>query len=252
MLRPNWTTLRAGIAMTGLLGGVAATMIAPPSEAVSARPVVRDHPSPSHFTHGVVDNPWFPLKPGTRYVYRGVSDDAKVKDVMTVTYRTKVIDGVVCRVVLDRGYEDRRLSERTFDWYAQTKAGVVWYFGENTTTFDRSGHVTGHEGSFQSGVNGAQAGIFMIPHPHSGPVYAQENQPGVAEDRFTVLRHDGHVSVPLLTSRTALVTKESSPLEPGVIEHKFYVRNVGDVYDVTVHGGHEDARLVAMTHFPRP
>ncbi|WP_151082575.1 hypothetical protein [Nocardioides cynanchi] len=242
-----------GLALTGLLAGVGAATLAPASEGATGRTLIRHpHPSPSHFTRGVINNEWFPLKAGTRYVYRGVSGHATVRDVMEATYRTKVIEGVTCRVVLDRGYAHGRLTERTFDWYAQTKAGVVWYFGENTTTFDKSGHPTGHEGSFQSGVNGAQAGIFMTPHPHMGPVYAQENLPGVAEDRFTVFRHGGQVSVPLLTSRSALVTKEFSPIEPGVIEHKFYVRNVGDVYDVTVHGGHEDARLVAVTHFPHP
>ena len=180
MPHPNRTIFRprtalTGLAVTSLLAGIGSTMIAPASSAANDQTVTRHHPSPSHFTRGVVNNPWFPLKAGTRYVYRGVSDDAKVRDVMTVTYRTKVIDGVVCRVVVDRGYEDGRLSERTFDWYAQTKGGVVWYFGENTTTFDKAGHATGHEGSFRSGVDGAQAGIFMTPHPHVGPVYAQEN-----------------------------------------------------------------------------
>src|SRR5215208_1498980 len=79
-----------------------------------------------------VDNPWFPLVPGTTYVYRGVKDGEPSRGVVTVTHRTKVIQGVRCTVVDDRLYVRGRLAERTKDWYAQDKAGTVWYFGENT------------------------------------------------------------------------------------------------------------------------
>jgi len=251
------------LAVTGL-AAAAALLVAPtivdPSPAASAgssagtavnRLVRRHHPAPSHFTQGRVDNPWFPLKPGTRFVYRGVDGPARVSDVMIATYRTKVVDGVTCRVVLDRGFRHGRLTERTLDWYAQTRTGTVWYFGENTSTFDRHGHVLSHAGSFTSGVDGAQAGIFMPAHPHPGPTYRQEFLRGQAEDEFTVLRHGAHVLTPLIASGAALVTKEFSPLEPGVVEHKYYVRDIGDVYDVSVRGETAHARLVSLTHLPR-
>ncbi len=230
----------------------AALLMTTPAHATSATPPVPRHPAPSHFTAGRVDNPWFPLKPGTRWVYRGVEGRARVSDVMIATYRTQVVDGVTCRVVLDRGFSHGRLTERTFDWYAQTRRGTVWYFGESTTTFDSHGRPVSHDGSFASGVGGAEAGVFMPAHPHVGPTYRQEFLRGQAEDEFTVLRRGGHATTPLLTTQDALVTKEFSPLEPGIVEHKYYVRDVGDVYDVSVRGEVADSRLVSLTHLSRP
>jgi hypothetical protein len=251
MTLPNFPAKAAvGAAMLGILaaGGSAGAQTADARTSTA----IQQHPAPSHFTKGRVDNPWFPLRPGTRYIYRGVKDNARTKDVMIATYDTKIVDGVVCRVVLDRLFAHGRLIERTHDWYAQTRAGTVWYFGEFTTTFDRHGHPLSHEGSFQSGKDGAEAGIFMPARPHAGPVYHQENYPGKAEDEFTVLRRGATVTSPLLASHHALETKEFSPLEPGVVEHKYYVRDVGDVRDVTIKGGIEGQRLVSVTHLAHP
>ncbi len=249
LLSVRTPTALAGLAAAGLLCAGAS---APSSQAAAAAHVTPPtHPSPAHFTPGRVDNPWFPLRPGTRYVYRGAEDGTPVRDVMIATYRTELVDGVRCRVVLDRVFSRGRLTERTHDWYAQTERGTVWYFGERTTTFDRHGRPVSHEGSFASGRDGAEAGIFMPPHPHPGPTYHQENYPGHAEDEFTVLRRSTQVSTPLLASHHALETKELSPLEPGVVEHKYYVRDIGDVRDVTVRGGSEGQRLVSISHLRR-
>jgi hypothetical protein len=209
------------------------------------------HPPPSHFTHGHVTNPWFPLRPGNRYVYRGSEGRAHTRDVQIATYRTRVVDGVVCRVVLDRVWRDGVLEERTHDFYAQTEGGTVWYFGERTATLDRHGHVTSREGSFMSGTDGAEAGVFMAAHPRVGPSYYQEYYPGHALDVFTVLRRDAHVVVPLLDSHHALLTKETTSLEPGVVDHKYYVRDIGSVRELTVKGGSESLWLVRLAHRPR-
>jgi hypothetical protein len=235
------------VAALALVGAVTTTPVA----AASGIPD-RVHPSPAHFTHGRVDNRWFPLRPGTRYVYRGSEDGVRERDVLIATYRTKVVDGVTCRVVFDRVFKHGRVVERTYDFYAQTKRGTVWYFGEHTAELDKHGHVTSREGSFESGVDGAQAGIFMTRHPHAGPVYRQEDYPGHAEDRFTVVRHRAHVAVPILDTHDALLTRETTPLEPGVVDHKYYVRDIGTVREVTVKGGSESLKLVAITHLPRP
>ena len=198
-----------------------------------------------------VDNPWFPLKPGNRYVYRGAEEGKRERDVLVVTYRTRIVDGVVCRVVFDRVWKNGRLNERTHDFYAQTLSGTVWYFGEHTATLDRHGHVNSREGSWMSGVHGAQAGIFMTRHPHPGPSYHQEDFPGHAEDVFTVVRRNARVTVPMLGTHHALLTRETTVLEPGVRDHKFYVRDIGTVREVTVKGGSESLRLVSLTHRPR-
>jgi hypothetical protein len=242
------------MAAVAVVAVMAATSAAPtPAQAVTASRVAthHHHPAASHFTRGRVDNPWFPLKPGTTWSYRGSEGMDRTRDVVIATYRTRVIEGVVCRVVFDRVWSNGRLSERTRDFYAQTKRGVVWYFGERTATLDRHGHVESREGSFTSGVDGAEAGVFMTARPRPGPSYFQEHYPGQAMDVFTVLRHGAHVSVPMLWSDHALLTKETSPLEPGVVDHKYYVRDIGTVREVTVKGGHERLHLVAIAHSPR-
>src|SRR3989441_2568257 len=86
-----------------------------------------------------VDNPWFPLRPGTTLVYRGVKDGKPSRDVVHVTGQTRRIAGVTCTAVADRLYLGGRLEERTTDWYAQDKAGNVWYFGEATAELDAHG-----------------------------------------------------------------------------------------------------------------
>jgi hypothetical protein len=168
------------------------------------------------------------------------------------TYRSRVIDGVTCRVVLDRVFIRGHLREKTHDYYAQTRRGTVWYFGEDSREYDRHGRLVSRADSWHSGRLGAEAGIFMTPHPHPGRVYAQENFPGHAEDRFSILRRGAHVTTPITASRHAAETREFSPLEPGVVEHKFYVRDIGDVRDVTVKGGTDHTHLVSLSHLPRP
>ncbi len=98
-----------------------------------------------------VDNPWFPLTPGTVYVYRGIKDGKPSRDVVTVSRATRMIEGVKATSVHDDLYVEGRLEERTTDWYAQDRAGNVWYLGEATAELDRRGHVTNREGSWLAG-----------------------------------------------------------------------------------------------------
>jgi len=193
-----------------------------------------------------VDNPWFPLKPGTTYVYRGVKDGKPSRDVVTVTHRTKTIAGAPCVAVDDRLYLRGRLEERTTDWYSQDKAGNVWYFGEATAELDRQGHVTSTEGSWQAGRDGAKQGIYMPAHPRVGQSARQEYYKKHAEDHFQVVSLHATAKAPYVTSKNALLTKEWTPLEPDVIDHKFYVRGIGTVLEQTVKGGDERNALVSV------
>jgi hypothetical protein len=197
-----------------------------------------------------IDNPWFPLVPGTTYVYRGIKDGEPSREVLRVTNRTKLIDGVRCTVLDDRLYLNGRLEERTSDWYAQDAKGNVWYFGEATAELDKQGRVRSREGSWQAGVDGARAGIFMPADPKVGQSFVQEFYAGHAEDHFRVEDLAASVSVPYTTSKEALLTKEWTPLEPGVIDHKFYVRGIGTVKEQTVKGGDELNELVSVTARP--
>ena len=193
-----------------------------------------------------VTNPWYPLKPGSVYVYRGVKDGQPSREVMTVTRRTKTIDGAPCVLVSDLLYLRGRLEERTTDFYTQDAKGNVWYFGENTAELDRQGHVKNRSGSWRAGVNGAKPGIFMFAHPRVGQSARQEYYKGQAEDHFQVLKLGQHVSVPFRSFRDALLTKEWTPLEPGVIDHKYYVRGVGTVLERTAKGPLERNELVSF------
>jgi hypothetical protein len=193
-----------------------------------------------------VTNPWYPLKPGSVYVYRGVKDGEPSREVMTVTHRTKTIDGAPCVVVSDLLYLRGRLEERTTDLYTQDSKGNVWYFGENTAELDRQGRVKNRSGSWRAGVNGAKPGIFMFAHPRVGQSARQEYYKGQAEDHFQVLRLNVRVRVPFGSSRHALLTKEWTPLEPGVIDHKYYVRGIGTVLERTAKGPVERNELVSF------
>jgi hypothetical protein len=185
-----------------------------------------------------VTNPWFPLKPGTTFVYSGEEDGNGGRDVVTVTGRTKVIEGVRCTAVSDRVYLHGHLAERTTDYYAQDARGNVWYFGEATAELNKAGQVTSREGSWQTGVNGARAGVFMPAHPKVGQSFRQEYLKGHAEDHFAVVRVSGR----------SLLTKEWSPLEPGILDHKFYAHGTGLVKEETVKGGNETWKLAKVRH----
>ena len=200
---------------------------------------------PSRFVDRV-DNPWFPLTPGTVLVYRGVKDGQPSRDVVTVTGRKRTIAGVRATVVDDRLYLRGRLAERTTDWYAQDRQGNVWYLGEDTVELDRKGRVTSREGTWLTGRDGAVPGIYMPAHPALGATGRQEYYRGHAEDHFRVLGLNATVKTPFTTSRHALLTQEWTPLEPGAIDHKLYVRGIGTVREETVKGGNELAILVSV------
>jgi hypothetical protein len=209
----------------------------------SYHPVIR----PSNFTADVT-NPWFPLRPGTTYLYAGTKDGKKAMDVFHVSRGTTKIDGVVTRVVNDRLFLDNVLEERTTDYYAQDRCGNVWYFGEDTAVLDRGGHVIDRSGSFRAGVNGAQPGVYMQPHPQIGRWFRQEWYKGQAEDRYRALSTSAPVSVRYGTFSNALRTEEKTDLEPDVTDNKYYVRGVGEVEEVAVTGPAEKLQLVDILH----
>jgi hypothetical protein len=175
-----------------------------------------------------------------------VKDGKRSRDVVTVTRRTKTIKGVRCIAVRDLLYLRGKLEERTTDWYAQDRAGNVWYFGERTAELDAHGRVRTTSGSWQAGVHGGKAGIYMPAHPHVGQTGLQEYLKGEAEDHFRVKSLSKRVHTPGASSAHALLTEEWTPLEPGVLDHKYYVRGVGTVLEQTVKGGDERNTLVSV------
>ena len=188
---------------------------------------------PAHVSPNVT-NAWFPLKPGTVLRYSGTDEGVPVKDVFSVTSKTRRVAGGRARIVHDRVFKHGRVVEDTLDWYAQDAAGNVWYFGEATKELDANGRVTSREGSWEDGVHGARAGVFMPAHPRVGRSYRQEYYKGHAEDHFRIVSIQG----------SKMVTHEWTPLEPGVLDRKVYARGVGETSEDSLKGGAEHLHLV--------
>ena len=189
-----------------------------------------------------VDNPYYPLVPGTTLKYVETSKGETTENEITVTHHTKVIMGVKCVVVHDKVTQDGALKEDTYDWLAQHKDGSVWYFGEDTKEFSPGGRVS-TQGSWEAGVNGAQPGILMPANPKPGEPYRQEYGPGVAEDMGQVVATGESVTVPAGTFTGCVKTKDWSLLESGS-ENKWYAKGVGVVKEVSTAG--DVATLVAI------
>ena len=204
-----------------------------------------EHLDPSNFVK-TIDNPYLPLEPGTVREYENVSSEGKERIVVTVTDRTKVVDGVTATVVHDKvTAADGTLVEDTYDWFAQDKAGNVWYLGEATKAYE--GNKVSEEGSWQAGENGARAGIVMMAEPKVGAAYYQEFYKGEAEDQGEVLALDESVTGPTGSYDGAVKTADSTALEPDVLEHKWYARGVGFVLEDKVKGGDDKVTLVKIT-----
>jgi hypothetical protein len=199
---------------------------------------------PADFTTRI-DNPYFPIAPGHRWVYREAENGTRQRVEVTVTNATKRIDGVTARVVHDLVTEGGQPIENTYDWYAQDSAGNVWYLGEDTKEYE-NGKVVSTKGSWEAGVDGAQAGVVMPAQPRVGMSYRQEYYAGQAEDKGSVLSVDEKVEVPFGRFSGAVMTKDLTPLEPVLVEHKFYARGVGPVLTLTVSGGSGREELVSF------
>jgi hypothetical protein len=235
----------AALAATGLAVTGCASATADHTTAAVGGPPPAAPPPGSDFVR-TIDNPWVPLKPGTVLTSKGEDEGTPARDVFRVTHGTKKILGIRATVIDDRVIEHGRVVERTQDYYAQDKAGNVWYLGEDTATYKPNGQVESREGTFRAGRDGARGGIFMPAHPKVGQSGWQEYYVGHAQDRFKVLNFHAKVQTPAATSRHAMLIEETTPLEPKVVDHKIYVRGIGTVREETVKGGNERYQLVSV------
>jgi hypothetical protein len=188
---------------------------------------------PADFTTKI-DNPYWPMPRGARWVY--LSDSERI--VVEVTNKKKKIAGVEALVLRDTvtQRDGGGFVEVTDDWYAQDKEGNVWYLGEDTKEYE-NGKVSSTTGSWEHGVDGAYAGIIMAAKPRPGLAYREEYLEGEAEDAGKVVSLDANVRVPFGSFENCVKTEETTPLEPDVLEYKYYARGVGHVLRTTEDGG---------------
>ena len=209
---------------------------------VFARDAYRPVIDPTNFTH-IVNNPWFPLVPGSTATFIEKDGRERRENKITVTHDTKTIMGVKCVVVHDTVTLNGVLMEDTFDWYAQDKLGTVWYFGEATREFKPGGRVS-TAGSWEAGVKGAQPGIVMPARPQVGERYRQEYAANEAEDIGRIAALDETLTIPFGAFKECVRTREWSMLESGT-STKWYAKGVGLVR-ATGTGG-EASTLISLT-----
>jgi hypothetical protein len=239
----------AGLVLTACGGGEETPApVASPTQGPSSTLPQNDEPvelDPADFVAGI-DNPYWPMKPGNRWVYNETDAEGNEMQVeVTVTNDKKNILGISATVVHDVVTQDGNVKEDTIDWYAQDADGNIWYMGEDTKEYENGGGVS-TEGSWQAGVDGAQPGILLPARPEVGMTYRQEYYAGQAEDRGKVLSLDEHVEVPYGSFDACLQTEDSTRLDPDVIEHKYYCRDVGPVRTTDVASGVGGEELVTF------
>jgi hypothetical protein len=192
-----------------------------------------------------IDNPYFPLTPGTTRIYVAQTAHGVVSNVVATTHNTVVILGVTCVEVHDVVYTDGEVTEDTLDWFAQDRDGNVWYFGENTLEI-AGGLVVSIEGSFKAGVDGARPGIIMKAHPTIGDYFRQEFVLGQGEDVEEVIGLNESVTVPYGSFNHCVKVQETTALEPDTIVHDFYAPGIGPVLSIEM-PSNERLELVQIT-----
>jgi hypothetical protein len=193
---------------------------------------------------GPIDNPLYPLVPGTTFHYESETEDGLETNDVIVTGDTRQILGITAVVVHDQVFLDGELTEDTFDWYAQDDAGNVWYLGEDSREFE-DGELVGTAGSWEAGVDGAKPGIIMKAAPQVGDRYYQEFYLGEAEDEGEVVAVGQSVSVPFGDFQGCTATEDFTRLEPGGRERKTYCPGTGLVLEESL-SGDERNELVAI------
>jgi len=204
----------------------------------------------------VAQNPYYPLKPGNKWVY--YDDVSKETDVVEVTHQTKLIDGITCVVVHDVVSKGTFETEHTDDWFAQDRGGNVWYCGESSQQLEtfpgdnpQTPELVAIDGSWKAGVNSAKAGIVMAANPQAGETRRLELSWGEAEDANEILSVNASESTPgAACTNTCIQTRDFTPLDAGSgEENKYYAPDVGVILEVEVETG-ERNELQAFTPGP--
>lgn len=215
---------------------------------------------PANFSSDIT-NDFFPLPPagGNTLTYKSTAPNGDIQTNVVTVKGTTTINGFACRAVTDKAYKGTDTStsgillEDTIDWFSQDTDGNVWYFGETTIayTYDDAGNPSAStEGSWMAGKDNAKPGIIMLANPGGqlGKLYRQEFSLGTAEDLGRVIDIVDGVQAGGKAYNGCVHTQDSSPLEPGVIEDKYYAPGVGLVLTLDPDGTREE--LISITTTP--
>jgi hypothetical protein len=210
-----------------------------------------DFVDPDDIGDGVAPNPYFPLVVGYKWVYQGAGETAT----FVITNKTKLIEGVTCRVARDTVRVGGFITEDTDDWFAQDDDGNVWYCGESTRTFNTfpgdnpvEEELAGIDGAWKTGRELAKPGIISLSHPHVGDVYREEFQISNAEDVAEIVSTTASATVPVAgasCTNTCVKTRNFTSAEPDVNEFKYYKAGVGFILEITPEG--EQIKLISFT-----
>ncbi|MCA9291402.1 MAG: hypothetical protein KDA25_09750 [Phycisphaerales bacterium] len=185
-------------------------------------------------------NPYFVLVPGHRVRLVDAADEVEV--IITVLDATEIVDGVTTRVVEERETAHGSLVEVSRNFFAvDRRTNDVYYFGEDVDLYT-DGAITGHDGAWRSGVDGARFGLLMPAGPRVGQKHYQEIAPDVAMDRAEVVDLAATLETPLHPFTYVVHVRETSPLERGA-SLKWYAPGIGLIGD----GG---ARVAEVTVAP--
>ena len=237
-MRRAGLALAATLALAGCGGG-------------ESKPAGRD----GAFSHPTrIDNRYFPLRPGTKFVYEGRTQGGRKRVehrvVFVVTDLTKVIDGVPTVVVWDRDLTKGKLVEGELAFFAQDDAGRVLSEGEYPEEWEGR-KLSGAPSTWIPGLDGARAGVMMQATPRpSKTTYSQGLAPKIDfADRARIRTASARTCVPTGCYRNVLVTEERSPDEPKARQIKYYAPGVGNVrVGFEGEGQNESLVLIELEH----
>ncbi len=184
------------------------------AQAASPPTATPANPDPTLF-EDAQQNPYYPLTPGLVTRLHGTDGEQPLRQVVRITDRTRTVAGVETVVVRDVVRRiDGSVAEATDDWYAADRDGNVWYFGEDTATYDEDGHLESREGSWEAGVDGAVAGIIMPAHPRPSEAARMEFAKGEAEDQAWVVQRLASVRTPVDVMTTSSAPSSGAAWSP--------------------------------------
>ncbi|MCX6152393.1 MAG: hypothetical protein NTX22_17845 [Ignavibacteriales bacterium] len=176
-------------------------------------------------------NTYFILNPGYQLILSGKEESSEVILTITVLNETKLVDGYESRIVEEKEVKDGMVAEISRNYFAIDKlTNDVYYFGEQVDMY-KDVKIINHEGSWESGKDGAKFGLAMPGKIKVGQKYYQEIAPAIAMDRAEIISNK-------ITSKTSagkfalcLKTEETTPLEKNVKEYKIYAPGIGLIKD---------------------